>query len=100
MGQTPYSASNAALDGLARHRRALKKPCTAIQWGGWGEVGMAANMDEANRRRMANSPMPSFTNKEGLRGLEQGLTTGMPYFSVFKYNTGVILKMVEDCNNA
>ena len=51
MGQLNYSASNAWLDALARHRRALGKPCMAPQWGAWGEVGMAANLDDASRRR-------------------------------------------------
>lgn len=33
-----------------------------LRWGAWGEVGMAANLDEASQRRMAMSPMPPFTN--------------------------------------
>ncbi|CAK8987967.1 DAZ-associated protein 1 (Deleted in azoospermia-associated protein 1) (Proline-rich Vg1 mRNA-binding protein) [Durusdinium trenchii] len=47
MGQLNYSASNSWLDALARHRLALGKPCAAPQWGAWGEVGMAAQLDEA-----------------------------------------------------
>ncbi|CAE7459564.1 pks15/1 [Symbiodinium sp. CCMP2592] len=73
MGQLNYSSSNAWLDALSRHRNALGKPCAAPQWGAWGEVGMAANLDDASQRRMAQSPMPPFTNAEGLFGLECGL---------------------------
>ncbi|CAJ1386321.1 unnamed protein product [Effrenium voratum] len=73
MGQLNYSSSNAWLDGLSRHRNALGKPCMAPQWGAWGEVGMAANLDDASKRRMAMSPMPPFTNAEGLYGMECGL---------------------------
>ena len=37
-----YAASNAMLDGIARYRRAIGQPGTSIQWGAWGEAGMAA----------------------------------------------------------
>lgn len=94
MGQLNYSASNAYLDGLARHRRALGKPCMAPQWGAWGDVGMAANLDDASRKRMANSPMPYFSNAEGLYGLECGLRTGWPYFEVHKVKPDFYFQMV------
>lgn len=84
MGQLNYSASNAFLDGLARHRRALGQPAMAPQWGAWGDVGMAANLDDASRKRMAHSPVPYFSNAEGLYGLECGLRTGLCYFEVHK----------------
>jgi len=95
MGQLNYSSSNAFLDGLARHRRALGKPCQAPQWGAWGEVGMAVNLDDASRRRMANSPMPYFTNAEGLFGLECGIRSQMPHYQVFKPNPPMVIGMVQ-----
>mmetsp|Transcript_110147 Transcript_110147/g.351336 ORF Transcript_110147/g.351336 Transcript_110147/m.351336 type:complete len:614 (+) Transcript_110147:80-1921(+) len=95
MGQLNYSASNSFLDGLARHRRALGKVCMAPQWGAWGEVGMAANLDDASRRRMANSPMPYFTNAEGLYGLECGLRSNLPYFTVYKFNPPLMFGMIQ-----
>lgn len=95
MGQLNYSASNSFLDGLARHRRAMGKPCMAPQWGAWGDVGMAANLDEASRKRLAAGPMPYFSNAEGLHGLECGLRTGLPYFTVCKYNAPVLFGMVQ-----
>jgi len=95
MGQLNYSSSNAFLDGLARHRRALGKPCMAPQWGAWGDVGMAANLDDANRRRMANSPCPYFTNAEGLYGLECGLRSGVAYFQVMKIKPEMYFGMIQ-----
>lgn len=95
MGQLNYSASNSFLDGLARHRRALGKVCQAPQWGAWGDVGMAANLDDASRRRMANSPMPYFSNAEGLYGLECGLRSNLPFYSVFKFNPPLMFGMIQ-----
>uniref|UniRef100_A0A7S1QI40 Ketoreductase domain-containing protein n=1 Tax=Alexandrium catenella TaxID=2925 RepID=A0A7S1QI40_ALECA len=95
MGQLNYSASNSFLDGLARHRRALGKVCQAPQWGAWGDVGMAANLDDASRRRMANSPMPYFSNAEGLYGLECGLRSNLAFFSVYKFNPPLMFGMIQ-----
>merc|ERR1712039_27308 len=100
MGQLNYSASNAFLDGLARHRMALGKPCMAPQWGAWGEVGMAANLDDANRRRMMMSPTPAFSNAEGLYGLECGLKTGHAHFQVYKINSESYFGMVQAAETA
>nr|AQS99204.1 type I polyketide synthase ketoyl reductase domain protein [Gambierdiscus polynesiensis] len=95
MGQLNYSASNSFLDGLARHRRAMGKVAMAPQWGAWGDVGMAANLDDASRRRMASSPMPYFSNAEGLYGLECGLRSSLPYFAVFKFNPPMMIGMIQ-----
>eukprot|EP00933_Yihiella_yeosuensis_P083637 TRINITY_DN9787_c3_g1_i1.p1 TRINITY_DN9787_c3_g1~~TRINITY_DN9787_c3_g1_i1.p1 ORF type:complete len:615 (-),score=131.31 TRINITY_DN9787_c3_g1_i1:171-2015(-) len=95
MGQTNYSGSNSFLDALSRHRKAKGKVSLAIQWGAWGEVGMAANMTDAMRHRMNQSPMPGFSNWQGLDGLEKGLMTGLPYFAVFKFNPPMALGMVQ-----
>ncbi|CAK9001333.1 unnamed protein product [Durusdinium trenchii] len=95
MGQLNYSGSNSFLDVLTRHRKAKGKPSLAIQWGAWGDVGMAATMTDAMRLRTMNSPMPYFSNKEGLYGLECGLATGLAYFSVFKFNPPVMMGSVQ-----
>ena len=36
-----YAAGNAFLDTLAHHRRARGLSALSINWGTWGEVGMA-----------------------------------------------------------
>mmetsp|Transcript_20141 Transcript_20141/g.45867 ORF Transcript_20141/g.45867 Transcript_20141/m.45867 type:complete len:635 (-) Transcript_20141:88-1992(-) len=94
MGQLNYSSSNSFMDGLARWRVSQGKPCCAIQWGAWGEVGMAATMDDAMRRRVMMGPMPYFTVAQGLEGLEGGLRTGFPGFSVFIVNPQMMFGMV------
>ncbi|OUS03282.1 hypothetical protein A9Q81_07830 [Gammaproteobacteria bacterium 42_54_T18] len=50
-GQSNYAAANGFLDGLASLRRQQGLAATAINWGPWAEVGMAANASvEANAK--------------------------------------------------
>ncbi|MFC5157038.1 type I polyketide synthase, partial [Streptomyces amakusaensis] len=52
-GQGAYAAGNAFLDALVEHRRSRGLTGTAIAWGPWAEVGMAADGEVAEflRRR-------------------------------------------------
>jgi hypothetical protein len=99
MGQINYSGSNHFLDALSRHRVAKGLPCCGMQWGAWGEVGMAATMSDSMRARTMAGPCPYFTNVEGLQGMEIGLKTGLPGFSVFKFSPGVMFGMVAPDHN-
>ena len=48
---------------------------------------MAAGLEGLARKRMEESPMPFFTNHQGLAGMDIGLSTGVPNFCVMRYNT-------------
>merc|ERR1712048_182412 len=100
MGQINYSGSNSYLDALGRHRRAMNLPGMVIQWGAWGEVGMAANLDQASKQRFAQSPMPPFANSEGLAGMETAIRSKVPVNSVFKYNPQLMFAMVSENTGA
>jgi len=90
MGQGNYSASNAYLDGLCRHRKALGLPAQAPQWGPWGEVGMASRLDPVMKARMAAQAIPPFSSADGLRGLECLLRSGMPQAQVTQFNPAAV----------
>ncbi|WP_203794891.1 SDR family NAD(P)-dependent oxidoreductase, partial [Actinoplanes derwentensis] len=56
--QAAYGAANAALDALITRRRAAGKPGTAVAWGPWARVGMAANIETAGQlRRLGIIPL-------------------------------------------
>ncbi len=57
MGQANYAASNAYLDALAQHRRALGLPAVSIQWGTWAGGGMVTADIEARTRRLGVQPL-------------------------------------------
>ncbi|AWS45592.1 type I polyketide synthase [Streptosporangium sp. 'caverna'] len=56
--QAAYAAANAALDALIARRRARGRPGTAVAWGPWARIGMAADDHIADRlRRRGLTPM-------------------------------------------
>jgi 3-oxoacyl-(acyl-carrier-protein) synthase/NADP-dependent 3-hydroxy acid dehydrogenase YdfG len=54
-GQANYSAANACLDHLAAQRRAQSTACSAVEWGAWAEVGMAARGAASTRAAAAEA---------------------------------------------
>lgn len=43
-GQSNYAAANAFMDALAQQRQKEGRPALSINWGGWAEVGLAAEL--------------------------------------------------------
>ena len=74
-GLVHYGAANQFLDALAHARRAAGLPATSINWGPWGEAGMA---DADGQRVMAQMGVAAFPTNEGLAALEHALSTGLP----------------------
>ncbi len=71
--QANYAAGNAFLDALAHHRKALGLPGLTINWGPWGEVGMAARLGEQAATRRAVRGIADIPPDTGLRILEYSL---------------------------
>jgi len=63
-GQANYAAANTMLDALAYRQRARGIPAISINWGSWGEVGLAA-ATENRGARMALQGLTPLTRKEG-----------------------------------
>ncbi|WP_063736571.1 type I polyketide synthase [Kitasatospora aureofaciens] len=74
-GQGAYSAANAWLDAFATWRNALNLPTLAVNWGPWGETGVATGF--------ASRGYQTIPTSEGLQALAALLTHG-------RVRTGVI----------
>jgi hypothetical protein len=72
-GQSNYAASNAFMDGLAHFRRRKGLAATAVNWGPWADVGMAAS-DLVMQRLLKDGWQPMNAN-EGCSYMGQLLTT-------------------------
>ncbi len=68
-GQGNYAAANAFLDGLMACRQAQGLPGLSINWGAWAEVGMAANLAERERARLASQGLGLIQPEQGQQAL-------------------------------
>ncbi len=76
-GQGSYAAANAFLDGLAGYRRARGLPGVSLAWGQWAQIGgMADQLGEGGRARLARSGMRALAADEGLELFDAALATG------------------------
>jgi len=68
-GQGNYMAANAFLDTLAHHRRILGLPGLTINWGAWSEIGMAAQLNQHDQRRLVEQGLNFIPPQAGLQTL-------------------------------
>jgi myxalamid-type polyketide synthase MxaE and MxaD len=77
-----YAAANAFLDALAHHRHNLGLPALSINWGLWGEVGMAAQFDSDDVAMLALRGMGVIAPEQGLDVLERLLQSDLAQAAV------------------
>ncbi|MFC8719556.1 SDR family NAD(P)-dependent oxidoreductase, partial [Kitasatospora sp. NPDC057198] len=76
-GQANYAAGNTFLDALAAHRHALDLPAVSLAWGPW-EQGMAADLTEADWRRLSRQGLGAVATANGLAMLDAAVTRPEP----------------------
>jgi polyketide synthase PksN len=70
-GKASYSAGSVFLDAFAAQmRRRDSVPVKVVNWGYWGDVGVAAAVPEAFRKRMAKIGMAAITPEAGMQAIE------------------------------
>ncbi|MFB2977494.1 type I polyketide synthase [Microseira sp. BLCC-F43] len=93
-GQGNYAAANAFLDGLAHHRRALGLPGLSVNWGAWGEGGMAARLADQFQSRIRSLGMSSIPPEQGLQVLDRLLGESATLVGVFPANWSQFVKQL------
>jgi len=63
VGQANYAVANGFMDGLAHQRRAAGLPSLSINWGPWGDVGMAAT--DQVKRRLTQEGWDTISSEQG-----------------------------------
>ncbi|MFK4070370.1 type I polyketide synthase [Streptomyces sp. NPDC029674] len=81
-GQGSYTAANAFLDALARHRHDGGAAATSLAWGYWDlESGMSGRLTDADRARHARAGVVGLGADEGLALLDAAWAGGLPLYA-------------------
>ncbi|MEM9271361.1 MAG: type I polyketide synthase [Cyanobacteria bacterium P01_F01_bin.143] len=83
VAQGNYAAANSFMDALAHYRQAQGLPALTINWGVWGETGMAAQLDQSYQERLKTRGITPLSAAQGLQILEQLLNKSLPQIGVF-----------------
>ncbi|MGO9510380.1 MAG: SDR family NAD(P)-dependent oxidoreductase [Mycobacterium sp.] len=83
-GQANYAAANAMLDGLVAYRNAQGLPATSINWGPWGQGGMASS--DAARSNLGARGLIPLAPSAALSALAEVVTHGIGQVVAVKAN--------------
>lgn len=91
-GQANYAAANAVLDAVAHRRAGDGLPSVSIDWGGWRDVGAAA--DPEVMARVAAHGLGVIDADDGLAALDRCMAMGIAQVTVAPIDWPVLLGRV------
>ncbi|MFG2050612.1 SDR family NAD(P)-dependent oxidoreductase [Micromonospora sp. NPDC048935] len=90
-GQGNYAAANAALDAVARRRRAAGRPAVSLAWGLWREAsGMTGHLGGRDVGRLAGAGVAPLDSATGLALFDAALADGAPHLVTARLDLGAI----------
>ncbi|GAA1394571.1 hypothetical protein GCM10009662_05150 [Catellatospora coxensis] len=90
-GQANYAAGNAFLNALAAQRRAAGLPGVSLAWGLWAqEGGMIAQLDEADRRRVARGGVVPMSEDEGMALFDAAVVRDDSLLAPVRFDTAAL----------
>ncbi|MCP4262401.1 MAG: SDR family NAD(P)-dependent oxidoreductase [Planctomycetes bacterium] len=95
VGQGNYAVANAFMDGLVQHRRDMGLPGLSINWGPWGEVGMAAALGRRDQARWSDLGIGTIAPTLGLEVMERLLTQNTSQMAVLPVNWSKFLRQFQ-----
>jgi acyl transferase domain-containing protein len=81
-GQANYAAGNAFVDALAHLRRAQGLPGLSVGWGRWGGSGMAASLNDADRRRLTDAGFVEMDPDAAFTALDAAIASGRAHTAI------------------
>lgn len=94
-GQGNYAAANAFMDTLACYRRSLGLPGLSINWGPWGDAGMAANLSDRHQGRLAAQGLSTIATEQGLSILGYLLSQPLAQVGVLPFEWSVFKQQLS-----
>ena len=81
-----YAAGNCFLDAFAHYRHAHGQPALSINWGVWGEAGMASRFSTDSLEALAERGMGAMRTAQGLDALGRLMNDARPEAAVLPVN--------------
>ncbi|WP_246258621.1 type I polyketide synthase, partial [Amycolatopsis anabasis] len=91
-GQGNYACANALLDALAQHRRAQGLSAVSLAWGAWARSGMAGELDDSDRARMARGGIRPLSEEDGLALFDAALGAGRTVLAPMALDLGAVVR--------
>lgn len=81
-----YAAANCFLDAFAQYRHGIGEPALSVNWGVWGEAGMASRVDANSLNALTERGMGAMRTAQGLDALARLMNSPQPDAAVLPVN--------------